>query len=122
MTVVVLVGAQWGDEGKGKVIDFLAQDAQVIIRHQGGNNAGHTVYTGEDSFILHLIPTGIINPGTECVIGHGVVVDPEVLWEEIQTLQAKGIDAGPGRLRVSGSAHVIMPYHRQLDGPRPFLS
>lgn len=116
MSIVVLVGSQWGDEGKGKVIDFLAQDARIIVRHQGGNNAGHTVYTGSDSFILHLIPSGIIHPGKQCIIGHGVVVDPVVLWEEVETLRSKGVDVSPDRLRISGSAHVIMPYHRTLDG------
>jgi len=116
MAVVILVGAQWGDEGKGKIIDFLAQDAQMIVRHQGGNNAGHTVYAGEESFILHLIPSGIINPATRCIVGHGVVIDPKVLWEEIVTLREKGVDVSPERLLISGSAHVIMPYHLLLDG------
>lgn len=116
MPVVVLVGSQWGDEGKGKIIDFLAQDADLIVRHQGGNNAGHTVYIGQDSFILHLIPSGILNPATRCIIGHGVVVDPEVLWEEITMLESRGIEITPERLAISGSAHVIMPYHKLLDG------
>ena len=116
MSIVVLVGSQWGDEGKGKVIDFLAQDARVIVRHQGGNNAGHTVYTGSDSFILHLIPSGIVHPGKQCIIGPGVVVDPVVLWEEIETLRSKGVDVSPDRLCVSGSAHLrIFP----IRGSRP---
>lgn len=116
MPVVILVGSQWGDEGKGKIIDFMAKDADVIVRHQGGNNAGHTVYTGSDSFILHLIPSGIVQPDARCIIGHGVVVDPVVLWEEITTLQSKGVVVTPERLMISGSAHVIMPYHKVLDG------
>jgi len=116
MSVVVLVGSQWGDEGKGKIIDFLARNAQWIVRSQGGNNAGHTVYVGKDNFILHLVPSGIVSPGTRCIIGNGVVVDPEVLWEEITTLREKDVTVTPERLLISGCAHVIMPYHRLLDG------
>jgi adenylosuccinate synthase len=116
MPVVVLVGTQWGDEGKGKIIDFLSKDAEWIVRHQGGNNAGHTVYTGQESFILHLIPSGIIHPQTHCIIGNGVVIDPEVLWKEVTTLRSKGVEVTPERLLISGCSHVIMPYHRLLDG------
>jgi len=112
--VTVLVGAQWGDEGKGKVIDILTEDVQCIARYQGGNNAGHTVVIGEDKYILHLIPSGILHEGKVCVIGHGVVVDPKALIDEIELLKEKGIDC-EGRLKVSDKAHVIFPYHNKID-------
>jgi adenylosuccinate synthase len=115
MSVVILVGSQWGDEGKGKIIDFLSQEVDFIVRHQGGNNAGHTVYTGNDSFILHLIPSGIIHPASRCIIGQGTVIDPKVLLDEIETLRQKKVDVTPDRLAIAGSAHVIMPYHRLID-------
>ncbi len=114
MANTVIVGAQWGDEGKGKVIDIYAKKADIVARYQGGNNAGHTVVIGEDSFVLHLIPSGILHKGKICVIGNGVVVDPKALLEEIATLELKGIKIG-GRLRISRDAHVIFPYHRKLD-------
>jgi adenylosuccinate synthase len=114
MPSTVVVGAQWGDEGKGKVIDILSARMDVIVRYQGGNNAGHTVVVGDDSFILHLIPSGILHKGKTCVIGNGVVIDPRALLEEIRMLEDKGIGAD-GRLFVSEEAHVIFPYHKLID-------
>lgn len=111
----VIMGAQWGDEGKGKVIDFYAPKADYVVRYQGGNNAGHTVVIGADRFILHLIPSGILHKGKRCVIGNGVVVDPKALLDEIAMLGKQGIDVD-GRLFVSEEAHVIFPYHWKLDG------
>lgn len=114
MPNIVIVGAQWGDEGKGKVIDIYAKKADIVVRYQGGNNAGHTVVIGKDSFVLHLIPSGILHKGKICVIGNGVVVDPKALLDEIRTLESKGIKIGR-RLLISNDAHVIFPYHRKLD-------
>ena len=113
MSTVVIIGAQWGDEGKGKVTDFLAEKAELIVRYQGGNNAGHTVVVDDQEFKLHLIPSGILYPDKLCVIGNGVVIDPKVLKEELDSLQKRGVPTG--KLCVSQRAHVIMPYHRQLD-------
>ncbi|MDT3699866.1 MAG: adenylosuccinate synthase [Thermincola sp.] len=113
MPSVVLIGAQWGDEGKGKVTDFLAEKADIIVRYQGGNNAGHTVVVGDDEFKLHLIPSGILYPGKTCIIGNGVVIDPAVLLEELEYLAGRGVDTGS--LRISLRAHIIMPYHKKLD-------
>ncbi|MDI9485143.1 MAG: adenylosuccinate synthase [Bacillota bacterium] len=113
MTVVALVGTQWGDEGKGKITDVLASRADVVARYQGGNNAGHTVVVGENTYKLHLVPSGIFYAGTTCLIGNGVVVDPKVLCEEISYLHQQGISTAD--LYVSEKAHVIMPYHRVLD-------
>jgi adenylosuccinate synthase len=110
---LVVVGAQWGDEGKGKVTDLLAERADVVIRYQGGNNAGHTIVRGDEVYKFHLIPSGILYPGRWCLIGNGVVVDPKVLTDEIMGLHGRGIDTGG--LRVSANAHVIMPYHLMLD-------
>ncbi len=114
MPNTVIVGAQWGDEGKGKVIDMLTEKADVIVRFQGGNNAGHTVVVGGQQFIMHLIPSGILHEGKECVIGNGVVVDPGALLDEIDGLQKRGIGV-KGRLAVSTQAHLILPYHKALD-------
>jgi adenylosuccinate synthase len=114
MPNTVIVGAQWGDEGKGKVIDILAAKSDYIVRYQGGNNAGHTVVIGRDEFILHLIPSGILHKDKICVIGNGVVVDPKALLEEIKMLEAKGISVSD-RLFVSENAHIIFPYHKTLD-------
>ena len=111
---IAVIGAQWGDEGKGKVVDLLAPHASVVARHQGGHNAGHTVRAGETEFILHLLPSGILHPGVRCVIGNGAVVDPAALFDEIETLAAQGIDV-EGRLLVSDRAHVILPYHRDFE-------
>ncbi len=113
MAAVVLVGAQWGDEGKGKVTDFLASQAQVVVRSTGGNNAGHTVVVGEEEFKIHLVPSGILYPATICVIGNGVVIDPKVLLTEMDSLEARGVSIA--NLRISPNAHVIMPYHIKLD-------
>jgi adenylosuccinate synthase len=113
MPGIVVVGAQWGDEGKGKVVDLLAEGADAVIRFQGGNNAGHTIVRGDEQFKFHLIPSGILYPGKRCIIGNGVVVDPRVLTEEIDDLRARGIDTSG--LRVSANAHLIMPYHLLLD-------
>ncbi len=112
--VTVLVGAQWGDEGKGKVIDILTEDVQNIVRYQGGNNAGHTVVIGDNKYVLHLIPSGILHKGKTCVIGHGVVVDPKALIDEIELLKSQDILCD-GRLKLSDKAHVIFPYHRKID-------
>ena len=111
---IAVIGAQWGDEGKGKVVDLLTPDVSIVARCQGGHNAGHTVRTGETEFILHLLPSGILHPGVRCVIGNGVVVDPAALFSEIETLAARGIDVD-GRLLVSDRAHVILPTHRDLE-------
>jgi adenylosuccinate synthase len=112
---VVVVGAQWGDEGKGKIVDLLTRDADVVVRFQGGNNAGHTLVVGGEKTVLHLIPSGILHPGKHCVIGNGVVADPEVLVQEIDRLKAKGAFRDDGQLVVSLDAHVIMPWHKAID-------
>ena len=114
MPNTVILGAQWGDEGKGKVIDIYSAKADYIVRYQGGNNAGHTVVIGGEEFILHLIPSGILHKGKICIIGNGVVVDPKALLEEIETIAKQNISVD-GRLLISDQAHVIFPYHRKLD-------
>ena len=111
---VVVVGAQWGDEGKGKLVDVLAERADWVVRYQGGANAGHTVDLGKHSFVLHQIPSGILHEGVRCVIGNGVVLDPDTLFTEIDGLVADGIDV-EGRLYVSDRAHLVLPYHKLLD-------
>lgn len=113
MPGVVLVGAQWGDEGKGKITDYLAEKADLVVRYQGGSNAGHTVKVGEEEFKLHLVPSGILYPGKICIIGNGVVVDPQVLVAELEGLERRGVDTSG--LRLSYRAHVILPYHKKLD-------
>lgn len=113
MPGVALVGIQWGDEGKGKVTDLLAENTDVVVRYQGGNNAGHTIVVGNERYALHLIPTGILYPHCIPVIGPGVVVNPQVLLEEMESLSGRGLDTS--RLLVSGNAHLIMPYHLELD-------
>lgn len=115
MASVVVVGTQWGDEGKGKIVDLLTADADIVVRYQGGNNAGHTLVVQGEKFIFHLIPSGILHPGKQCLIGNGVVVDPAVLFQEIERLEARGISVGPHNLRLSEKAHIIMPYHQRLD-------
>lgn len=112
---VVVVGAQWGDEGKGKLVDVLAERADWVVRYQGGANAGHTVHIGEKSFVLHQVPSGILHPGVRCAIGNGVVLDVETLFAEIDELVADGIDVA-GRLYVSDRAHLVLPYHKLVDG------
>lgn len=111
---VVVVGAQWGDEGKGKIVDALSERADVVIRYQGGANAGHTVVKGGDRFILHQIPSGILHPNTRCFIGNGVVLDPETLLDEVGQLEAQGITVR-GRLSISDRAHMVLPYHKMID-------
>src|SRR3954469_13150780 len=112
---VVVVGAQWGDEGKGKLVDVLAERAAWVVRYQGGANAGHTVDLGSSHFVLHQIPSGILHPGVRCAIGNGVVLDPDTLAVEIDELVEDGVDV-EGRLYVSDRAHLVMPYHKLLDG------
>jgi len=114
---VVIVGTQWGDEGKGKIVDLLAEHAHMVVRFQGGNNAGHTMVVGGEQFICHLIPSGILQDKT-CIIGNGVVVDPAVLLEEIDHLSSRGISIGEHRLMISERAHLIMPYHQSVDHAR----
>lgn len=114
MPSTVVMGAQWGDEGKGKIIDILSQTSDYIVRYQGGNNAGHTVVIGDNSFILHLIPSGILHKGKICIIGNGVVVNPEALIEEVEKLKKKGIKVDKNLL-ISDKAHIIFPYHWKMD-------
>ena len=113
-TCVVVVGAQWGDEGKGKLVDVLAERAQLVVRYQGGANAGHTVVIGDSQFILRQIPSGILHPNVTCIVGNGVVLDPETLFGELDQLAARGIDTA-GRFFVSDRAHLVLPYHKLLD-------
>jgi adenylosuccinate synthase len=118
MSNVVIVGAQWGDEGKGKVVDLFTSWADVVVRYQGGANAGHTLVVGGVKTVLHLVPSGILHPGKKCIIGNGVVVDPEALMEEINLLRARGLLSDPAQLVVSDNAHVILPYHKRIDAGR----
>jgi adenylosuccinate synthase len=118
MANVVVVGTQWGDEGKGKIVDYLASKADLVVRFQGGNNAGHTLVVKGQQTICHLIPSGILHPGKKCFIANGVVVDPEVLLEEMNKLGERGISVTPKRLSLSEKAHLIMPYHKALDVAR----
>jgi adenylosuccinate synthase len=111
---LAVLGAQWGDEGKGKIVDLLTPNFSVVARYQGGHNAGHTVYVKGQKFVLHLIPSGILHPGVTCIIGNGVVVDPQALFAEVDELARIGIDVD-GRVLVSDRAHLILPYHRELD-------
>ena len=111
---VVVVGAQWGDEGKGKLVDVLAERADWVVRYQGGANAGHTVHIGDKSFVLHQIPSGILHPGVRCAIGNGVVLDPDTLFTEIDELVEDGVDVA-GRMYVSDRAHLVLPYHKLID-------
>jgi adenylosuccinate synthase len=120
MANTILVGAQWGDEGKGKIIDVLTEEADIVVRTQGGNNAGHTVFLGKDKFVLHLVPSGILRRGKRCVIGNGVVVDPVSLRAEIEGLRLHRVKVD-GNLFLSETAHVVFPYHRELDAQREVL-
>ncbi|MGE5729422.1 MAG: adenylosuccinate synthase [Gemmatimonas sp.] len=115
MRTLVVVGAQWGDEGKGKLVDVIAERADWVVRYQGGANAGHTVKFGDRAFVLHQIPSGILHPGVRCAIGNGVVLDPETLFTEIDELVRDGVDV-EGRLYVSDRAHLVLPYHKLVDG------
>src|ERR687896_1445685 len=117
-TCTVVVGAQWGDEGKGKLVDVLAERADWVVRYQGGANAGHTVHVGDAQIVLHQIPSGILHPGVRCAIGNGVVLDPDTLFDEIDELVKDGVDV-EGRLYVSDRAHLVLPYHKMLDGENP---
>ena len=117
MPVQIILGAQWGDEGKGKVVDMLSENVDIVARYQGGANAGHTVCIGDKQYVLHLLPSGMFHPQITCVIGNGVVIDPTALLTEIQQLEAAGIGVH-GRLLISHNAHLIMPYHKLLDAIR----
>ena len=118
MSNMIVFGTQWGDEGKGKIVDILTEEADIIVRYQGGNNAGHTLVTGGKKFILHLIPSGILHPEKTCLIGNGVVLDPEVFCAEIDRLSESGIEITPEKLAISRKTHIIMPYHKALDQAR----
>ena len=118
MSNIVVFGTQWGDEGKGKIVDLLTERVHVIVRFQGGNNAGHTLVTRDKKFILHLIPSGILHPDKLCLIGNGVVLDPEVLCREMDDLHQGGIEITPASLGISRKTHLIMPYHKELDRAR----
>lgn len=113
--IIVIIGAQWGDEGKGKVVDLLADRFDVVSRYQGGHNAGHSVYVGDRAFVLRLLPSGIIHEDKTCVLGNGMVIDPKAFFEEVDQMSSQGIMVTPERLKVSSRAHLIMPYHRALD-------
>lgn len=113
--IIVIIGAQWGDEGKGKVVDLLADRFDIVSRYQGGHNAGHSVYVGDKAFVLRLLPSGIIHPDKTCVLGNGMVIDPKAFFEEVDQIAEQGIEVSPERLKVSSRAHLIMPYHRALD-------
>jgi adenylosuccinate synthase len=113
--IIVIIGAQWGDEGKGKVVDLLADRFDVVARYQGGHNAGHSVYVGDKAFVLRLLPSGIIHPEKTCVLGNGMVIDPKAFFEEVDQITEQGIPVTPERLKVSSRAHLIMPYHKALD-------
>ncbi len=121
MANTILVGAQWGDEGKGKIIDVLTESADVVVRYAGGNNAGHTVWLGRKKYVLHLVPSGILRPKKLCVIGNGVVVDPVGLVDEIEGLKKLGVRVSPKNFVLSETAHVVFPYHRELDAQREVL-
>lgn len=113
--IIVIIGAQWGDEGKGKVVDLLADRFDIVARYQGGHNAGHSVYVGDKAFVLRLLPSGIIHADKICVLGNGMVIDPKAFFEEVDQIKEQGIEVSPERLKVSSRAHLIMPYHRALD-------
>jgi len=118
MSNLVVVGMQWGDEGKGKVVDILTESADLIVRFQGGNNAGHTLVVQDEKYVFHLIPSGILHDGKISVIGNGVVIDPAVLIEEINSLKGRGFLRDDSSLTISRDAHVIMPYHKEIDKAR----
>ncbi len=114
MPATLIVGTQWGDEGKAKVIDYLAKETEIVVRYQGGANAGHTVKVGDDKYIFRLIPSGILYPKTICVLAGGMVIDPDAMFQEIAELEAKGVNP-MGRLRIADNAHLLMPYHKEID-------
>jgi adenylosuccinate synthase len=113
--VIAVIGAQWGDEGKGKIVDLLAERFEIVARYQGGHNAGHSVQVGEQSFVLHLLPSGIVHRGKTCVLGNGMVIDPKAFFIEADRLTQQGIEVSPERVKISSRAHLILPYHRALD-------
>src|SRR6266480_1958913 len=113
--IIAVIGAQWGDEGKGKIVDLLAERFEIVARYQGGHNAGHSVQVGDSSFVLHLLPSGIVHPGKTCVLGNGMVIDPKAFFEEAERLMVQGIEVSPARVKISSRAHLILPYHRALD-------
>src|SRR5882672_9413577 len=113
--IIVVIGAQWGDEGKGKIVDLLAEHFDIVARYQGGHNAGHSVQVGDKSFVLHLLPSGIVHRGKTCVLGNGMVIDPKAFFEEADRLMSQGVEVSPERVKISSRAHLILPYHRALD-------
>ena len=113
--VIAVIGAQWGDEGKGKIVDLLAERFEIVARYQGGHNAGHSVQVGDQSFVLHLLPSGIVHRGKTCVLGSGMVIDPKAFFVEADRLTQQGIEVSPERVKISSRAHLILPYHRALD-------
>src|ERR1700759_2110380 len=115
MSNTIIVGLQWGDEGKGKIVDYLTERSEVVVRAQGGSNAGHTVISGGTKYVLHLIPSGILWPSKTCIIGNGVVIDPLGLLDEMAKLRSQGVTITPENLFISDCAHLTMPYHRALD-------
>jgi len=117
MSAVVIVGAQWGDEGKGKVVDLVAAGAHAVVRFAGGPNAGHTLVVGDDKLVLRLVPSGVLNPQAQCVLGAGMVINPSALVEELDELLGRGV-ALDGRIHLSEQAHLILPYHLQIDALR----
>src|SRR3712207_882565 len=118
MAVVIVVGAQWGDEGKGKVVDLLTERAHVVARWGGGANAGHTLVVGGKKFVTHLIPSGVLRKGVTCVLGEGMVIDPRTLLEEIRTFRSSGFLTQNSELVIAGRAHLTLPHHRDLDACR----
>jgi adenylosuccinate synthase len=113
--VIAVIGAQWGDEGKGKIVDLLAERFEIVVRYQGGHNAGHSVQVGDQSFVLHLLPSGIVHRGKTCVLGNGMVIDPKAFFVEADRLTQQGVEVSPERVKISSRAHLILPYHRALD-------
>src|SRR3972149_10497824 len=118
MAGIVIVGAQWGDEGKGKIVDLLTRYADTVVRFQGGNNAGHTIVLKGEKFVFHLVPSGILYENKKCIIGNGVVLDPEVVIREIGGLKKRGYLKDDSQLMISEEAHLILPYHRKIDTAR----
>src|SRR5499427_7926926 len=118
MANVVVIGAQWGDEGKGKIVDWLSERADIVVRFQGGHNAGHTLVIGNQTFKLSLLPSGVVRPGKRAIIGNGVVIDPWALIDEIERLKGQGVSVTPDNLRIAENAALILPLHRELDAFR----
>ncbi|MBN1141636.1 MAG: adenylosuccinate synthase [Deltaproteobacteria bacterium] len=118
MSTVVIIGSQWGDEGKGKIVDIYTEYAEDVVRFQGGNNAGHTLVVGNETTVMHIIPSGILHPGKRCLIGNGVVLDPQVFFQEAEKLKAKGYFQNDAQLMIDPAVHIIMPYHRTIDVAR----